>query len=288
MSLTRALSYGDQTNQAWLNSGNILATAKALGYEVIWISNQPLLGKWDTPVGFLAKQADQVIGINYSGISAGHYDEDLLPCVDQALSKPEAKKLVILHLMGSHGNFNRRYPPQFARFGEDEVTEFLQHQGYSHRVIENRNAYDNSIRYTDFILAQVLKKLKALKGEKFMLYFSDHGQDVGHFAKNRSGHSATLAGFTIPMVLWPKASVLEKFPAVVHNQNKLVALDRVDLIITSLLGADVVTHKPHNPLLPGYMRSQVTLVNGKVITPQIYEKSLQAFYRRQGVLYNLP
>ena len=54
----------------------------------------------------------------------------------------------VLHTYGSHFNYFERYPREFAHFTPDEATEV---------EVKNRqqliNAYDNSIRYTDYFSA---------------------------------------------------------------------------------------------------------------------------------------
>lgn len=62
---------------------------------------------------------------------------------------------MVLHTYGSHFNYQERYPRNFAFFKPDSKSEAKP---------ENRrdllNAYDNTIRYTDYILHGIIERLQ--------------------------------------------------------------------------------------------------------------------------------
>ncbi len=90
-----------------------------------------------------------------------NFDEKLLPFYDQALADTASKKLIVLHLYGSHPEFEKRYPASANVFA---------------------NSYDNSIYYTDSILQKVIAKLSTNKHMAAMIYLSDHGLNLGECA----------------------------------------------------------------------------------------------------------
>ena len=85
------------------------------------------------------------------------YDGDLLPYVKEELVRRDGRPFaVFVHLSGSHFSPQDRVPPHFP-------------EG------ETLDAYDRSVRYTDDVLARLVK----LVPEKTVLVFvSDHGESV--------------------------------------------------------------------------------------------------------------
>lgn len=86
--------------------------------------------------------------------------------------------LIVLHQMGSHGPaYYKRYPNDFEKFKPVCKTNQLEQCSTE----EINNAYDNTILYTDYFLANVIDLLKknSKEFETAMLYVSDHGESLG-------------------------------------------------------------------------------------------------------------
>lgn len=85
------------------------------------------------------------------------------------LSKPS---FIVLHQRGSHAPYNKRYPKQFAIF-----------KSGAHASLQTTevNAYDNSVRYTDFILKEIIRYVHAhTKLPTYIVFTSDHGESLGY------------------------------------------------------------------------------------------------------------
>lgn len=107
------------------------------------------------------------------------YDQVLLNTLDDRLKNIEGKdSLLVLHVMGSHGpTYYLRYPAAHRFFTPDCQRSDIQNCSDE----ELMNTYDNTILYTDYIVSEVVKKLKQ-QSDKFdtaMLYISDHGESLG-------------------------------------------------------------------------------------------------------------
>jgi heptose-I-phosphate ethanolaminephosphotransferase len=77
------------------------------------------------------------------------------------------------------------------------------------------------------------------------VYFSDHGQEVGH-AGEHVGHSALTAdGFRVPVLLWGDA--IEGLPSSTFSQP--VRTDWLGYSVVRLLGIDWVGHVPQQDVL---------------------------------------
>ena len=109
------------------------------------------------------------------------YDEVLLQGVDQQIAGMKGKqgsKLVAFHLMGSHGpTYYRRYPAADRVFLPDCPRSDIENCSNEELV----NTYDNTIRYTDKVLSQLIDKLKTLESQYNvgLVYLSDHGESLG-------------------------------------------------------------------------------------------------------------
>ena len=109
------------------------------------------------------------------------YDEVLLQGLDRQIAGMKGKqgsKLVAFHLMGSHGpTYYRRYPAGDRVFLPDCPRSDIENCSNEELV----NTYDNTIRYTDKVLSQLIDKLKTLESQYNvgLVYLSDHGESLG-------------------------------------------------------------------------------------------------------------
>ncbi|ULG68185.1 phosphoethanolamine--lipid A transferase [Marinobacterium sediminicola] len=106
------------------------------------------------------------------------FDEQLLEGLDKWLDQQSGSTMVVLHQKGSHGpSYYKRIPKGYETF--TPVCTSNQLQSCSKETITN--AYDNSIRYTDHLLSQIIDLLQD-QGERYttaMVYISDHGESLG-------------------------------------------------------------------------------------------------------------
>jgi lipid A ethanolaminephosphotransferase len=132
------------------------------------------------------------------------FDEALVHDLSQRLASVEGTQLWALHMIGSHGpSYFRRYPPAFERFRpacqQDELPRCSQEA--------IRNAYRNTLVYTDHVLAQALQALQAQahRVDAALVYLSDHGESLGERGLFLHGLPYAIAPreqTRVPMVLW--------------------------------------------------------------------------------------
>jgi lipid A ethanolaminephosphotransferase len=86
--------------------------------------------------------------------------------------------IVVMHQMGSHGPAYYKRSPQNMKAFAPECTNNALASCSKDEVL---NAYDNSIRYTDYFLSATVKWLQANKHatSTAILYVSDHGESLG-------------------------------------------------------------------------------------------------------------
>ncbi|MFD2452680.1 sulfatase-like hydrolase/transferase [Ideonella paludis] len=181
---------------------DVLALARAAGYEVHWISNHDDLAIQQRH-GALAQE--QAYPNHTPGRASKSLDEVVLPYVEQALARGAKHKLVVVHLLGAHPHYSARFPESFEKFGDnDAVAQQMREQGRWPWIRHLRHDYDTSLRYHDQVLSRLLTltQAQASKGPATWIMVSDHGQEVGH-QRNHTGHSpSTPAGYRIPLVVW--------------------------------------------------------------------------------------
>ena len=223
----------------------ILAAFKEAGFHTVFISNQLPNHSF---IDFLGEQADEHYFLKKEDASQGnHYDEDLLQKLDEILPLADAsssahyhyryrKLFVVLHSYGSHFNYQERYPRSFAYFKPDSRSEAKS---------ENRrdllNAYDNTIRYTDYILHGIIERLQKWEGVQTktdgvydqptsaMLYTSDHGENIFDDERCLFLHAAPKASdyeLHVPFIIWTSAGFSKQYPDILkalgENRSKQV------------------------------------------------------------------
>ena len=107
------------------------------------------------------------------------YDEDVLPLLRADLeSWTSGPRLVVLHFGGgSHGPLYRdRHPPGFTRFLPTCDDADVANQCTTEQLA---NSYDNTILYTDHVLAETIDILERSRMPYVFIYLSDHGESLG-------------------------------------------------------------------------------------------------------------
>ncbi|WP_410500111.1 phosphoethanolamine transferase [Chitinibacter sp. S2-10] len=135
------------------------------------------------------------------------WDEMLLKNLQtriDAISRGQKSAVLVLHMMGSHGPaYYKRYPAQFERFVPACKTNQLDR--CSQREI--MNSYDNTLLYTDHVLASLVKTLQQNtdKLNTAMVYMSDHGESIGERGLYLHGSPYVIAPdfqTHIPALMW--------------------------------------------------------------------------------------
>ena len=140
------------------------------------------------------------------------WDEVLLHGLKQRVAQLDRDTVVVLHMKGSHGPaYHLRVPPAFEHFKPVCRTNQLDQCAREDIV----NAYDNTLRYTDHVLASSLALLKqnAARVDGALLYVSDHGESLGENGLYLHGLPYAMAPREqthVPMLLWLSAAMRER------------------------------------------------------------------------------
>jgi glucan phosphoethanolaminetransferase (alkaline phosphatase superfamily) len=222
---------------------SFITAYKEAGFKTFWISNQVSFGKFDTPVSVFAKEADVIAFLNLGGFTNNsNFDEILFEPFKNAVADRAAKKLIVVHSLGSHWNYSQRYPKQFDKwqpslFGIDKPV-------YTDTKIKPQlnNSYDSSILYTDWFLAQLIGNLKQSQQRTSMLYVSDHGQTLYDKTCKLAFHGHnTNHEFHVPAFVWYSDQYQAHYPAKVGQlgRHKRARLATENMFHTLLDLADI-------------------------------------------------
>lgn len=158
----------------------LLDVLQRSGLGVVWIDNQSgCKGVCDrVPNSSTAQLKNQDLCI------AGEcFDEIMLSQMDARIHELPAERrakgvVVLLHQMGSHGPaYYKRTPAAFKKFMPECASINLQNCSRTQLV----NAYDNTIVYTDHVLASAIQWLKSKESAytPALMYVADHGESLG-------------------------------------------------------------------------------------------------------------
>lgn len=132
------------------------------------------------------------------------YDGVMLENLDAEITATPGDKLMAFHFIGSHGpTYYRRYPPAFRHYMPECARSDIENCTQEELV----NTYDNTVRYTDYVLAQMIDKLKkyADRYNTVLIYVSDHGESLGENGLYLHGTPYKLAPEQqthVPLQVW--------------------------------------------------------------------------------------
>ena len=171
--LTFSESYFDRSKM-WSEPG-LIDFYNAAGFETYWISAHSMYGLFDNYSHLLQRVKHQTFINKFQqwnrGFDAYKIDENLLPELDRALADPAQKKVIFIHLMGSHRLYEDRYPDNY----QENNPEFDLGDDVDERYV----FYIKSLYYTDWVFSEIFKRVyEHQDASSFILYFSDHAESV--------------------------------------------------------------------------------------------------------------
>ena len=215
--------------EPWATTGNIVDLTKESGYFTAWLVNQDpsassLVGVDPDASKYTYQPKRMTYFATYSP------DQVLLSEFERQIARRDAPLFVGIHVYGSHAPYSNRYPSSFAR---------LSVAGEQRDCVDS---YDDSIRYSDWFLGQVIERVRRLDVPATVTYLSDHGEDLQQL-DGRSGHGAADYSphvFEIPAFVWPNLAYRRKHPekiaALVANASKEVRTHDFFYSLADLMG----------------------------------------------------
>lgn len=212
--LQQVLTFADEENpQRYLTHPSLINMMQQAGYKTFWITNQQTLTERNTMLTVFSKQADEQVYLNNNREqNARQYDTAVFEPFSAALADAAPRKLIIIHLLGTHMKYEYRYPKDYVVFNDNTDT----HKHLKNNQLDIYNSYDNAVHFNDYVVATLIKSFSDSDPNGFLMYLSDHGEAVYDAAHpevlGRSAGAPTSSMYTIPMILWLSPQWKNNFP----------------------------------------------------------------------------
>ncbi|CAN7708620.1 phosphoethanolamine transferase [Acidovorax sp. LjRoot118] len=245
---------------------SFITAFKEAGYKTYWYSNQAPFGKFDSSIAVHARESAVVRFFNPATFdSSGSFDGVLISPLAEVL-KENGKKLVVLHTMGSHFDYKQRYPKEFGIFDESRGGDV------SEEMLLN-DSYDNSVVYTDYFLAEVIRLVSKSASKAVVAYFSDHGVDLpGGKCKYRDASRFTESAYHVPLIVWFSAEMRnvrgDIWEKLLANKNAPFTTGALSSTLLEISGINVLGRNDSENLLEkqgGREKTRLVGVSGALI-----------------------
>ena len=190
----------------------IITAFNEAGYQTAFYSNQQRNHSFIDAFGSEAQEVEFLKDkVSLMELRSANYDDELVDYVKKRLEKYNGGKLfIVVHMYGSHFNYKDRYPRNEAYFKPDNVISA--ERVYRRELI---NAYDNTIRNTDKVLAGIIRAVEAKGVNSAVIFTSDHGEDIFDDERGRFLHASPIPTYyqlRVPLLVWTSQSFAEQYP----------------------------------------------------------------------------
>ncbi len=269
--MQKILTFADHKHPEYFKQKpSIVEVFDAAGFETYWISNQPSIDKWGGSYGIIAQESEHLYDLS----PFKKDDEIVLPYLEKVLNDTiRGNKMIFIHLWGNHHAYDCRYPDEYEYF-DHKKTHDLPGLGFRDEDMKTTiDSYDNSIRYGDFVYSSILKQIKATGKPAYLLFFSDHGEEVYDTRDAVGHHMANVypCQAQIPFVLWRSDKYKEEMPGLVINTSRPYTTENVIFSISTLSGLKYKEYKPEKSIFS----TEYTIPEKRIVRTENYEDILK-------------
>ena len=226
-----------------------------MGVDVIWRTNSS--GEPRQEVNEYIRLRDLVDDCSKEYCDALPFELALLSGLESRVKGSASQRIfIVMHLgRGSHGpTYNEQIPSGFAIF--EPVCETVQIRECSYQELVN--AYDNTVAYTDYFLAEMIAFLGKLgDADAALIYVSDHGESLGESGVYLHGLPSAVAPavqLDIPLLIWMSDGFAER-RGVSEASIQATLAHGHDNIFHSVIGAfgvDTPVYRPEYDLFAAH------------------------------------
>jgi glucan phosphoethanolaminetransferase (alkaline phosphatase superfamily) len=248
---------------------SLVSAFREAGFKTYWISNQQPIGMRESEISHFSREADESVFMNLSIRTMhkdGLYDEYLTAPLVKFLGRREPKQFFVLHMLGSHDSYQRRYPPEFDVFQPSlrSLGDPDHHDPRNKLAVEN--SYDNAMRYTDYVLARIIDNLAGQHAVSALIYSADHGETLFDGKCERSGHgSSGRQEFPVAAMVWVsdeyKAQWPERFARLAETASAPITTESILPTMLDLASIDARQLDRSRSLVSTAFRKQTRWVN---------------------------
>lgn len=259
--LTKILTLANYENPDKVSKGSIIQLINSAGFNTYWLSNQRPIGSYESLITKISLSAlkYKFISTSIAGKSKV-FDGNLIKEFEEALKEPVSKKVIFLHFLGTHHHYVNRYPNTFNKFKDIPNTKFKSKENF-----EIINQYDNAVFYNDYLISEVIKKVDSVNKKSFVLYFSDHGEEVFDNV-NMSGHNEDNISknmFDIPFVLW-QSNTFKASSQIQFVNNRKYMIDDLFYSIADLLNITAKETDSTRSIFSKHFKQRKRIIKGNI------------------------
>ncbi|MBR4195167.1 MAG: phosphoethanolamine transferase [Synergistaceae bacterium] len=250
----------------WFTYTNIFSILKAAGVHTAWLSNQER-NTFYYPGTLYSNACDFVayVDTRYDWYFVRSYDGELLPLLDDVIEKSAEKNFCVLHLIGTHSDYSKRYPPEYAKFTASDMTGGW--DGITDRQQQIRAEYDNAMLYNDFIVDEIIRRFEDKNA--VVIYLSDHGQEVfdEYNFMSHGGEEPYRNIIEIPFVIWTSLKFRQAYPElearIAASVNRPYMTDDMIHTLLDLMGIETAEYDPAKSVInPNFDSSRQRIYAG--------------------------
>lgn len=268
LNMERLLTFmtDDETRNKWYQYPLLIDLFKNAGYKVWWLSNQERTGFWSNCSAPMVRNADVKI---YRCLSSDDnmiqaYDGDLLEYAKNAFADNSRYKFIGMHLMGSHTDYKKRYPAEFNHFNNDTIKRKLGKPWLNDSKAQKVAEYDNSIRYTDYVVDSVINMAAKESRPTLLLYISDHGENV---YDDRDFVGRDEKSVRVPFVIYVNSTFRNLYPKltsqIARSVDKPISTADIVNVLMTVTGTSYPYYNATRDVLSDKYRPRHRYVNGK-------------------------
>ena len=247
----------------WYDTPFLPALYRASGYHVSMVDNQRC---GDPNVSFnfslnslLYSKSIMNMSYDYASNETFDYDGDLIDWTKDSIMNNSKAHFVVYHLIGQHLKASSHYPHDtFEKFDVKDIkgTESWWTEEKKKEVAD----YDNATLYNDFVLKKIFDIYR--NENAFVIYFSDHGEEVYDYRDSMGRTNASNNGITkdfvrcledVPFIIWVSDSYKEKHHDIVkriqESTNYPMSIDNVCQLFFSMSQFRTSYYKPERDIL---------------------------------------
>ncbi|MBO6202856.1 MAG: lipid A phosphoethanolamine transferase, partial [Selenomonas sp.] len=258
--------YRREMEDEWFRHVNLFDILRQTDYHTAWLSNQEFVGIWSLDKFYSRRCKEKFFtDVRESRDDSTQPDGVLLPILKEV--NYGEKNFLVIHLMGTHGDYKKRYPKEFEKFKAiDETKGTDQHQK------EERAAYDNAVLYNDYIVDAIIDMYK--EKDAVVIYVSDHADEV-YEDRDFEGHMESMGTkhmIEVPMLIWTSPIFREKRPELTKRMAGAVdrpfMTDDMIHVLMDLMGVETVDYDPTKSVINSAWQE-----TERIFSDMVYEKN---------------
>jgi len=245
-----ALSFASPVDEeSFYKYKNIIELANDRGYETIWMSNQELIGIFDTYVGFISSCSHYSFFKN--DLSKQRDDLDLIDVLKEKYDT-EKKQFFVIHMQGSHMRYTDKIDDIDRKAIKDETTE---------------GNYARTIHHTDRFIRSIYN-VSQNDDSSLIYYFSDHGEllGLGHGLITKGSRQFDVPLITISNNITNVDSIVSQYK---DPESGMINNTSTTYILSEIMGYDVSEYLKQQSVQDG---KYIYHVNSKTYLYKDFEK----------------